>query len=72
MRTLNTLEWISIILVIVGGINWGLVGFFRFDLVAAIFGTMSTVSRIMYGLVGLAALYLVFVSSRFGVKQKTV
>ncbi|HYD29469.1 MAG TPA: DUF378 domain-containing protein [Azospirillaceae bacterium] len=55
MRTLNV---IALILVIVGGINWGLVGLFQFDLVAAIFGGPDAVlSRIVYILVGLAALY---------------
>lgn len=51
---------IAVILVIVGGLNWGLVGFFNFDLVAAIFGPMSYLSRLVYGLVGISALALVF------------
>ena len=54
MKSLNLL---TLILVIVGGINWGLVGFAQFDLVAAIFGTGSGLSRIVYSLVGLSALY---------------
>jgi uncharacterized membrane protein YuzA (DUF378 family) len=54
---LNALDWISLVLMIIGGINWGLVGAFQFDLVAAIFGNMTTLSRIVYVLVGLAALY---------------
>lgn len=57
---MSALDWIAVILVIVGGLNWGLVGFFKFDLVAAIFGDMSTLSRIVYDLVGLAALYMIF------------
>ena len=44
-------------LLIVGGLNWGLVGLFRFDLVAALFGEMSALSRIVYSLVGLSALW---------------
>jgi uncharacterized protein len=44
-------------LLIVGGLNWGLVGVAEFDLVAAIFGTMSPVSRLVYTLVGVSALY---------------
>ena len=44
------------VLVLVGGLNWGLVGFFHFDLVAAIFGDMSTLSRVVYALVGVAAI----------------
>ena len=54
MRALNV---ITLILLIVGGLNWGLVGAFNFDLVAAIFGEMSPLSRIVYVLVGVAALY---------------
>ena len=45
-------------LVIVGALNWGLIGFFRYDLVAAIFGgQMATVSRVIYALVGLAGIW---------------
>lgn len=58
MQKLNTLELITLILVIIGGLNWGLVGFFGFDLVAAIFGQMTVISKIVYDLVGLSALYL--------------
>ena len=46
-------------LAIIGCINWGLIGFFRFDLVAFIFGNMSWISRIIYALVGLSGLYLI-------------
>lgn len=60
MKKMNAWSWIAVILVIVGGLNWGLVGFFKFDLVASIFGDMSVVSRIVYALVGLAALYMIF------------
>jgi uncharacterized membrane protein YuzA (DUF378 family) len=58
MNKLNTLDIISLILVIVGGLNWALVGILNFDLVATIFGDMSTLSRIVYTLVGLSAIYL--------------
>jgi uncharacterized membrane protein YuzA (DUF378 family) len=54
MRWVNI---ITLILLIVGGLNWGLVGLADFDLVAAIFGEGSIVSRIIYVLVGLSALY---------------
>ena len=47
---------IACILVVVGGLNWGLIGFFKFDLVATIFGDMTTITRVIYALVGLAAL----------------
>jgi uncharacterized protein len=58
MRRFTSFEWVLIALAIIGAINWGLVGFFQFDLVAAIFGRMSTLSRIIYALVGLAGLGL--------------
>jgi len=61
----KALKIISIILVIVGGLNWGLVGLFNFDLVAAIFGVMSALSKIVYTLVGLAAIYVAVVSKSF-------
>jgi len=54
MRVLNT---VTLVLLIVGGLNWGLVGLLNFDLVAAIFGEMSPLSRIVYSLVGLSALW---------------
>ena len=62
MRHLNAFDWVALVLLIVGGINWGLVGFFGFDLVAAIFGEMTAVSRIVYALVGLSAIYVAAVS----------
>jgi uncharacterized membrane protein YuzA (DUF378 family) len=54
---MKILDTIALLLVIIGAINWGLIGFFQFDLVAAIFGDMSTFSRIIYSLVGIAGLY---------------
>ncbi len=53
------LDWIALILLIIGGLNWGLVGLFSFDLVAAIFGE-GILSRIIYTLVGLAAIYTIY------------
>lgn len=55
--TANVLSTIALVLLIVGGINWALVGLLEFDLVAAIFGQMTTITRIVYVLVGLAAVY---------------
>ncbi|WP_027366280.1 DUF378 domain-containing protein [Desulfocurvibacter africanus] len=54
---MRTLDVITTILLIIGGLNWGLVGLFEFDLVAALFGTMSLFSRLVYVLVGLSAIY---------------
>ena len=52
----NFLKYFSYTLVIIGAINWGLIGFFDFDLVAAIFGEMSMLTRIIYSLVGVSAI----------------
>jgi len=54
----KTWDWVALSLVILGAINWGLIGLFRFDLVAVIFGGMeSVVSRIIYTIIALAGLY---------------
>ncbi len=53
------IDYTALTLVIIGGINWGLIGFFQFDLVAFLFGNMSLISRIIYGIVGISALYLI-------------
>ncbi|NCU43260.1 DUF378 domain-containing protein [Candidatus Falkowbacteria bacterium] len=55
MKALNA---IALILVIIGGLNWGLIGFFNFNLVTTIFGDLSILSRVVYSLVGLSALVL--------------
>lgn len=68
MSKLNVLDWIASILVIIGGLNWGLVGLFNFDLVAAIFGDMSVLSRIIYILVCLSAIYLAVIIPKLGKK----
>lgn len=56
---LKWLNYFSLAIVIIGAINWGLIGLFRFDLVAFIFGEMSMVSRIVYSLVGICGLYVI-------------
>lgn len=61
---LNAVDWVSMALLIVGGVNWGLVGLFNVDLVATLFGEMSFLSRIVYALVGLSALYAIYTSSK--------
>jgi uncharacterized protein len=53
---MSTIQRIALILTIIGAINWGLIGFFGFNLVAAIFGDDTALSRIIYSLVGLAGL----------------
>ena len=55
---MKALIYIALTLVIIGAINWGLIGFFRFNLVSLIFGDMTVLARIIYALVGLSGLYL--------------
>ena len=56
---MKALDYTALVISIIGAINWGLIGFFGFDLVAFIFGNMSWLSRCIYGLVGIAGLYTI-------------
>ncbi|MCD7819142.1 MAG: DUF378 domain-containing protein [Lachnospiraceae bacterium] len=58
------LDYTALTLVIIGAVNWGLIGFFKLDLVNLIFGNMTWISRIIYALVGLAGLYLLSLYGR--------
>lgn len=52
------LDYVALALIVIGAINWGLIGFFQFDLVAALFGGMASwISRIIYAVIGIAGLY---------------
>ena len=53
----NWLDILALIIIIIGGINWGLVGFFKFDLVSFLFGDLSMITRIVFAIVGIAAIY---------------
>lgn len=54
---MKIIDKIALILIIIGAINWGLIGIFNFNLVDTIFGTMSAISRIIYTLVGISGLW---------------
>ena len=54
---MKTIDTIALVLIIIGAINWGLIGLFDFNLVDTIFGTMSLLSRIIYTLVGISGLW---------------
>lgn len=58
MQNLSTLDWLAFVLLVVGGLNWGLVGLFNFDLVTTLLGVDSILSRVVYILVGLSAVYV--------------
>lgn len=64
MHKLNVLDWVALVLVIVGAVNWGLVGAADFNLVDAIFGAGSALASIVYVVVGLAGLYLAAVAMK--------
>lgn len=59
---MNILKWVTFSLVLIGAINWGLVGAFGFDLVAFMFGEMTILTRIIYSLVGLAGVTYLFLA----------
>ena len=67
MNKFSTLDWVAFILVIIGGLNWGLVGLMDYDLVMGILGG-GTAADIVYDLVGLSALYLLLMSGKMGRK----
>ena len=70
---MKAFETLALVLVLVGALNWGLIGMFGFDLVAAIFGEMSALSRIVYSLVGLSAVVVAAVTlPRFSRSVSTV
>lgn len=54
---MKTIDTIALILIIIGAINWGLIGFFKFNLVDSIFGELSAISRVIYALVGISGLW---------------
>lgn len=56
---MKAIDYIVLVLVIIGAINWGLVGFLGLDLVAFLFGSMSVLSRIIYAVIGICGLYAI-------------
>lgn len=69
---LSPITWIAIALVVIGALNWGLVGLFRFDLVAALFGEASAISRFIYVVVAAAGLYLLVDTARLREQRRMV
>lgn len=63
---MKALDYIVLVLVIIGAVNWGLVGFFGLDLVAFLFGSMSILSRIVYAVIGICGLYAISYCGRIG------
>lgn len=69
-KGLSGIDYLTFILVIVGALNWGLVGLFGFNLVAALFGEMSMITRIVYDLVGISGVYCIFMLMKWGNMSK--
>ncbi|CAN5817521.1 DUF378 domain-containing protein [soil metagenome] len=67
--SLNPIDWVALLITIVGGLNWGLVALFEWDLVAELlgneYGTGATLPRVVYGLVGLASIYMIIFLVKF-------
>ena len=57
VHSMKVINVVAVVLLVVGGLNWGLVGLFNFDLVAALLGTMSVLARVVYVVVGISAVY---------------
>lgn len=64
MNRLSGLDWIALILLIIGGLNWGLIGLWDFNLVSRVFGS-GNLTRVIYDLVGLSAVYILFASTKW-------
>jgi uncharacterized membrane protein YuzA (DUF378 family) len=60
MRNFSALDWVAIVVLAVGGLNWGMIAAFNIDLVSTLFGEMTTLTRIVYALVGVSAIYVLF------------
>ncbi len=69
MAKANNLEWIAWIIVLIGGLNWGLVGFFNFNLVTTLLGT-GMGARIVYDIVGIASVYGAWLLFGYAKKHK--
>ena len=64
--SMSAVDYIAMALLIIGGLNWAMVGLFDVDVVATLFGPGSPASRIVYVLVGIAALYSIYTAAKMG------
>lgn len=62
MAKVNPIDWFFLISLIIGGINWGLVGLFNYNLIAGFFGTNSGITNLIYIIIGMSALYVLTIS----------
>lgn len=68
---MNLLDKVAVLLLIIGGFNWGLVGWFNYNLVDSLFGTGSALSRVIYAIVGVASLYCIYTLIKLSARQAT-
>jgi uncharacterized protein len=68
MSRMNVFDWITFILVLIGAVNWGIVAFFDTGIIAAIFGTLTPLTRFLYILVGLSGLWMIYVAVKMSHK----
>jgi len=67
---MSALDYLAMALLIVGGLNWGMVGLFNVDMVATLFGPGSSLTRIVYVLVGIAALYSFYTTAKMASSKR--
>jgi hypothetical protein len=68
---MSAVDYIAMALLIIGGLNWAMVGLFDVDVVATLFGPGSPASRIVYVIVGLAALWSIYTAAKMGRNRST-
>jgi uncharacterized protein len=66
---MNLLDWIAMVITIIGGLNWGLVGLINYDIIETIFGIQTPVTRVIYVVVGLAALYTIYTAAKMAASR---
>lgn len=66
---MSALDWVAMALMVIGGLNWGMVGLYDIDVVATLFGTQTPVSRTIYTAVGIAALYSLYTASKLATRR---
>jgi uncharacterized protein len=66
---MSAIDYVAMALLIIGGLNWGMVGLFGVDVVASIFGSDTAITRLIYTVVGVAALYSIYLSAKMATKR---
>ncbi len=67
---MSAVDYIAMVLLIIGGLNWGMVGLFNIDVVSTIFGAESALTRVIFVLVGIAALYSIYLSAKMASSKR--